>query len=107
MPSAKSRLTEPVEMEGTTLIGLLRPETHDRALTELLLDLADGHFDGLHTLTVVAVFNWRHNAPCQGSRFGGHCTPPRSLARGPVSRGAPSPHFGVRASHVDYFPAEQ
>ena len=43
--------------------GVLLPEAHDRALAELLLDLADGHLDGPGTLAIVPVFYWRHNAP--------------------------------------------
>src|SRR5205807_313496 len=45
------------------LNGALLSEAHDRAFAELLLDLADGQFDGflfLAVLTVVHSFNDRH-----------------------------------------------
>ena len=41
--------------------GVLLAQAHDRALAELLLDLADGHLDGLHALAVVPVFCWGHS----------------------------------------------
>ena len=45
---------------GSRVDGILLAEAHDRALAELLLDLADGHLDGLETFAVVAFFYWRH-----------------------------------------------
>ena len=50
-------LIEPVEMASIGWIGALLAEPHDRALAELLFDLADGHLDGLGAfafLTLVA-----------------------------------------------------
>src|SRR4051812_13057527 len=52
---------------GNRVARVLLAEAHDRPLAKLLLDLADGHLDGLAALTVVPVFNWRHNAPRQNS----------------------------------------
>src|SRR5262245_5153581 len=43
--------------------GVLLPETHDRALAELFLDLAHRHLEGAGALTIVPIFNWGHNAP--------------------------------------------
>ena len=40
-------LIEPVEMASIGVDGVLLAEAHDRALAELLLDLADGQLDGL------------------------------------------------------------
>ena len=50
------------------LDGALLAQAHDRALAELLLDLADGQFDGLEAFLVLAVVafvlvHWRHAAP--------------------------------------------
>ena len=50
-------------MAGIAVTASFWPEAHDRALAELLFDLADGHLDGAGTFAVVTVFNWRHNAP--------------------------------------------
>ena len=46
--------------------GVLLAQAHDRALAELLLDLADGHLDGLEAFAVVL---WRHSV--SPSRFVG------------------------------------
>ena len=40
-------LMAPVEMDVDGGDGALLAEAHDRALAELLFDLADGHVDGL------------------------------------------------------------
>ena len=48
------------------LDGALLTQSHDRALAELLLDLANGQLHGLEAflvLTVVVLVHWRHAAP--------------------------------------------
>ena len=51
-----------VDADGAGRDGLdrldraLLAEPHDRALAELLLDLADGQLDRLHALAILAVF---------------------------------------------------
>src|SRR5262245_54615039 len=42
---------------------ILGAQAHDRALAELLFDLADGHFDGLEALAIVTVF-YCHGCSC-------------------------------------------
>ena len=62
-------LMAPVGNGVDRLDGALLAEAHDRALAELLLDLADGQFDGLEPFAVLAVVsvahsvNLRHGAP--------------------------------------------
>ena len=61
MPRAKSRLTDPVEMDGIDRDGVLLAQPHDRALAELFLDLADGEFDGFEAFAVLTVVCRRHS----------------------------------------------
>ncbi len=46
-------LIEPVEMEAIGTDGVALAEAHDRALAELLLDLADGDVDGFVAFLLV------------------------------------------------------
>ena len=46
---------------GNGVARVFLAEAHDRALAELLLDLADGHLDGLSALAVVPIFCWGHS----------------------------------------------
>ena len=46
-------LIEPVEMEAMGPIGVALAEAHDRALAELLLNLADGDVDGFVAFLLV------------------------------------------------------
>ncbi len=49
-------------MDGHRRDGVLLAEAHDRALAELLLDLADGQLDGLEAFAVVdGRLQWRHS----------------------------------------------
>ena len=53
---------------GMTSIGrdpALLAEPHDRALAELLFDLADGQLEGLVAFLLVVAFE-RHGAPSRG-----------------------------------------
>jgi hypothetical protein len=42
---------------GNLRDDILGAQAHDRALAELLFDLADGHFDGLEALAIVSFFS--------------------------------------------------
>ena len=48
-------------MDGDRRDGVLLAQAHDRALAELLLDLADGQLDGLEAFAVVTVVYRRHS----------------------------------------------
>ena len=48
-------LMAPVGNRVDRLDRALLPQAHDRALAELLLDLADGQFDRLHAFLVLAI----------------------------------------------------
>ena len=54
-------LMEPVGDGVDRLDGALLAQAHDRALAELLLDLADGQLDGLDAFAVVTFFCWGHS----------------------------------------------
>ena len=60
-------LMAPVGIASIGLNGALLAEAHDRALAELLLDLADGQFDGLDAFLLVVAIR-RHDAPSEGWR---------------------------------------
>ena len=75
-------------MDGNHVARVLLPEAHDRALAELLLDLADGHLDGLEAFAVVAVFNWRHSGGAPDEMF------VSGSMSGPIMR-----HRGDREGH--------
>ena len=55
-------LMAPVGIDVDRLDGALLAQPHDRALAELLFDLADGQFDGLGAFLLVVTFK-RHGAP--------------------------------------------